>query len=153
MGHLLLMRFCLSVCSFFSTPPSFSSLLFVLLFYFCCPHSFFFVLPLFSTPYLPLFSSFSLPLCFSSLFSSLYFSFLFFPSLVARASAGSAVQLIRVGALSPMPSCLGIGGHTNGSRQGQVHWGPKSRKAVSGQFGSDSSYTANTVAEQVVKNR
>ena len=35
-----------------------------------------------------------------------------------RLSSAAAVQQIRVGALSPMPSCLGIGGHRSGSRQG-----------------------------------
>ena len=67
----------------------------------------------------------------------------------------AAVQQIRVGALSPMPSCLGIGGHSSGSRQGhpQYDWGLNSRKAVGGLFGSDSRYTANMVAEQVVQNR
>ena len=38
--------------------------------------------------------------------------------VVARVSTYSAVQQIRVGALSPMPSCLGIGGHPRGSRHG-----------------------------------
>ena len=72
--------------------------------------------------------------------------------LVARVSTGSAVQCssaavqqIRVGALSPMPSCL-IRGHPSGSRQRTptAHWGLKSRRVVGGPFGSDSRYTANT---------
>ena len=33
-----------------------------------------------------------------------------------RLSSAAAVQQKKVGALSPMPSCLGIGGHTSGSR-------------------------------------
>ena len=69
-------------------------------------------------------------------------------------SSAAAVQQIRVGALSPMPSCLGIGRHPSGSRRTPtVHWGLNSRKAVGGPLGSDSRYTANMVAEQVVKNR
>ena len=39
------------------------------------------------------------------------------------------------------------------ARTPTVHWGLNSRKAVGGPFGSDSRYTANMVAEQVVKNR
>ena len=35
-----------------------------------------------------------------------------------RLSSAAAVQQIRVGALSPMPSCMGIGGHPSGSWQG-----------------------------------
>ena len=35
-----------------------------------------------------------------------------------RLSSAAAVQQIWVGALSPMPSCLGIGGHPSGSWQG-----------------------------------
>ena len=65
--------------------------------------------------------------------------------LVARVSTGPAVQQIRVGALSPMPSCLGIGRHPRGSRQGHPQYtgALKSMKAVGGPFGSDSRYTAN----------
>ena len=46
----------------------------------------------------------------------------------------------RVGALSPIPSCLGIGGHPSGSRQGHLRyiWGPISGKAVGGPSRSDS---------------
>ena len=36
----------------------------------------------------------------------------------AQCSSSAAVQQMRVGALSPMPSCLGIGGHPNRSLQG-----------------------------------
>ena len=39
------------------------------------------------------------------------------------------------------------------ARTPTAHWGLNSRKAVGGPFGSDSRYTANMVAEQVVKNR
>ena len=40
----------------------------------------------------------------------------------------------RVGALSLIPSCLGISGHPSGSRQGHPRytWGPISGKAVGG---------------------
>ena len=66
-------------------------------------------------------------------------------------SSSAAVQQKGVGALSPMPSCLGIGGYPGGSRQGHPrHTGGK---AVGGQSRSDSRCTANMVAELVVKNR
>ena len=39
-----------------------------------------------------------------------------------RFSSAAAVQQIRVGALSPMPSCLGIGGHPSGPRQGHPQY-------------------------------
>ena len=39
-----------------------------------------------------------------------------------RLSSGAAVQQIRVGALSLMPSCLGIGGHPSGSLQGHPQY-------------------------------
>ena len=39
-----------------------------------------------------------------------------------RLSSAAAVQQIRVGAWSPMPSCLGIGGHPSGSRQGHPQY-------------------------------
>ena len=39
-----------------------------------------------------------------------------------QCSSSAAVQQIRVGALSPMPSCLGIGGHRSGSRQGHPQY-------------------------------
>ena len=68
-----------------------------------------------------------------------------------RLSSAAAVQQMRVGALSPMPSCLGIGWVP--AKTLTAHWGLNSRKAVGGPFGSDSRYTANMVAEQVVKNR
>ena len=42
--------------------------------------------------------------------------------LVARVSTGSAVQQMRYGALSLMPSCLGIGGHPSGSWQGHPQY-------------------------------
>ena len=70
----------------------------------------------------------------------------------SRLSSEAALQQMRVGALSPMPSCLGIGGHPKWvpARTPTVHWGLNSRKAVGDPFGSDSRYTANMVAEQVV---
>ena len=34
----------------------------------------------------------------------------------------SSTADMRVGALSPMPSCLGIGGHPSGSRQGHPQY-------------------------------
>ena len=37
-------------------------------------------------------------------------------------SSATAVQQIRVDALSPMPSSLGIGGHPSGSRQGHLQY-------------------------------
>ena len=39
------------------------------------------------------------------------------------------------------------------ARTPTVHWGPDSGKAVGGPSRSDSRYTANVAAEQVVKNR
>ena len=64
---------------------------------------------------------------FDSLLIFRFFSFIpvFFYlrfCLVARVSTGSAVQQTRVGVLSPMPSCLGIGGHPSGSRQGHPRY-------------------------------
>ena len=74
--------------------------------------------------------------------------------VVARVSTGSAVQQTRVGALSPMPSCLGIGGHPRGSRHGHPPYtgaGTAGRPRVARQ--DQTADTAKMVAEQVVKNR
>ena len=49
----------------------------------------------------------------------IFFCFFFF---LLFGNTGSAVQQIRVGALSPMPSCLGISGHPSGSRQGHPRY-------------------------------
>ena len=71
-----------------------------------------------------------------------------------RLSSAAAVQQCSRQGLALCPrSCLGIGGHASGSRQGDpaVHWGLKSRKAVAGLLISDSRYTANMVAEHVVE--
>ena len=55
------------------------------------------------------------------------------------------MQQIRVGAVSPDAI---LPGHRRApqwvpTRTPTVHWGPNSRKAVGGPFGSDSRYTAN----------
>ena len=49
-------------------------------------------------------------------------------------TTGDTDRTHRVGALLPMPSCLGIGGHNGGSWQGhpRVHQCPHSGKAVNG---------------------
>ena len=61
-----------------------------------------------------------------------------------QCSSSAAVQQIRIGAWSPMPFCVGIGGHKRiPARTPTVHWDLDSRKAVGGPFGSDSRYTAN----------
>ena len=50
-----------------------------------------------------------------------------------QCSSSAAVQQIRVGALSPMPSCLGIGGlPLVPARTPTAHWGVNSRKAGCG---------------------
>ena len=53
----------------------------------------------------------------------------------------------RVGALLPMPSCLGIGGHPSGSRQGHptVHWGPNNGEAVGGPHQPPNGRSAHSV--------
>ena len=112
----------------------------------------------FSSPSLSSSFSFSLFLLFFLIYLFFYlFSFYFFLFLFLFEQFRSiaAVKQIRVGALSPMPTCLGIGGHPSGSRQGHPQYigGQNTRKAVGGPFGSDSRYTANMVAEEVVKNR
>ena len=89
--------------------------------------------------------------------------------LVARVSTGSAVQQqCSSSAAAVRSSAAEMGwrfvpdafppGHRRApqwvpARTPTVHWGLNSRKAVGGPSGSDSRYTANMVAEQVLKNR
>ena len=55
-------------------------------------------------------------------------------------------QSHRVGALSPMPACLGIGGHTGGSRQGHPRY--TSASAKEGRGWPDKRMTTNTMREE-----
>ena len=51
-----------------------------------------------------------------------------------RSSTTNTAQPQWVGAMLPMPSCLGIGGHPSGvpARTPTVHWGPNNGEAVGG---------------------
>ena len=81
--------------------------------------------------------------------------------LVARVSTGSALQQQCSSAADKgwrfVPDAI-LPGHPRApqwvpARTHTVHWGPDSGKAVGGPSRSDSRYTANMVAEQVVKNK
>ena len=83
--------------------------------------------------------------------------FFFFFCLVARVNTGSAVQQQCSSAADEgwrfVPDAI-LPGHRRApqwvpERTPTVHWGLNS----SGPFGSESRYTANMAAEQVVKNR